>query len=199
MNARRSGERRNEQPRTRYGGRPAEQPWSAPVAVAEVADTGRHVDLAPDEATREALAKVVGVLALPRLQAAFDLARVAHDGLRVVGLVSATVAQSCVVTLEPVQSEIEETIDLVFLPPAGLPRQASAAVAKAMDADEPPELLQDGMVDLGAVATEYLILGIDPYPRKAGALLETQPADEPAARPFAALAALKKENGAKGR
>ena len=37
-------------------------------------------------------------------------------------------------------------------------------------ADEGPETLHGGVVDLGAVATEFLILGIDPYPRKPGAV-----------------------------
>ena len=32
-----------------------------------------------------------------------------------------------------------------------------------------PERLIGDVVDLGALATEFLILGLDPYPRKAGA------------------------------
>ena len=46
----------------------------------------------------------------------------------------------------------------------------------------------DGIVDLGALATEFLILGLDPYPRKPGAVFE--PPRERAADegPFAALA-----------
>ena len=36
------------------------------------------------------------------------------------------------------------------------------------------------MVDLGAVATEFLLLGIDPYPRKPGAVFEAPPAGDPA-------------------
>ena len=39
-------------------------------------------------------------------------------------------------------------------------------------ADDPPEVLHDGAVDLGAVATEFLLLGIDPYPRKPGAVFD---------------------------
>jgi uncharacterized metal-binding protein YceD (DUF177 family) len=180
--------------------RPNDRPWSAPFAVAEVPETGRRVELAPDAATRDALARLAGVLAVPRLDAAFDLARVGRDGLRVVGRVSATVEQRCVVTLDPLQSEIEEAVDLVFVPHAIAAAPASVAEVKAMDADEPPELLEDGTVDLGAVATEYLILGIDPYPRKAGALLEAPVAGgDSSSHPFAALAALKKENGGKGR
>ena len=48
------------------------------------------------------------------------------------------------------------------------------------------------MVDLGAVATEFLLLGIDPYPRKPGAVFDAPPAGDPSSHPFAALAALKK-------
>ena len=92
-------------------------PWSVPVVVAEVPETGRHVELVADDATRAAIAKAAGLLALPRLEAAFDLTRHGADGLRVAGRVSATVVQNCVVTLEPIESEIDEAVDLVFLPP----------------------------------------------------------------------------------
>ncbi len=167
-------------------------PWSLPVAVAEIPDTGRRFDLAADSQTREAVAKVAIVAAVPRLKAEFELTRHGREGLRVVGSVSATVEQNCVVTLEPMQSEIEETIDLVFappLPPAG--DKAPKEEPKALGEDF--EVLRDGMVDLGAVATEFLILGIDPYPRKPGAVFDApKPEEEPVNRPFAALAALKK-------
>jgi hypothetical protein len=48
-----------------------------------------------------------------------------------------------------------------------------------------------GRIDLGALATEFLMLAIDPYPRKPGATFEA-PAADPGGHPFAALAALKK-------
>ena len=44
-----------------------------------------------------------------------DLTRHGPDGLRLVGRVSATVVQNCVVTLEPIESRIDEAINLVFL------------------------------------------------------------------------------------
>ena len=55
-----------------------------------------------------------------------------------------------------------------------------------------PEPLVDGMIDLGALATEFLILGIDPYPRKPGIVFEAPMRRRQSAQPFAALAALKK-------
>jgi hypothetical protein len=60
---------------------------------------------------------------------------------------------------------------------------------------EPPEELIDGSVDLGAIATEFLILGIDPYPRKPGAVFTQESKGDAGARPFAALGALMKGRG----
>lgn len=166
-------------------------PWTLPVAVAEIPEAGRRFDLAPDARTRANIANVAAVLALPRLKAEFELTRQGRDGVRVVGSVSATVEQNCVVTLEPMQSEVEEAIDLVFAPPRPAPENAAANEPKVLGEDL--EILRDGVVDLGAVATEFLILGIDPYPRKPGAVFEAPNTEEKAAdRPFAALAALKK-------
>jgi uncharacterized metal-binding protein YceD (DUF177 family) len=169
--------------------------WSAPVAVAAVPETGRRLDRVADGAAREAIAKAAGLAALPRLEAGFDLTRHGADGLRVVGRVSATVVQNCVVTLEPIESEIDEAVDLVFLPDVA--PATDAVDLEALEADEPPEAIRDGVIDLGAVATEFLLLGLDPYPRKPGAVFEAPPASDPTSHPFAALAALKKGDAPK--
>ena len=64
-----------------------------------------------------------------------------------------------------------------------------------MEAGYPPEPIVDGRLDLGALATEFLILGIDPYPRKPGAVFEAPSSADRDATAFAALAALKKSDG----
>lgn len=173
--------------------------WSAPVLVTEVPDTGRHVELVPDEATRQAIAQEVRLVALPRLSATFDLTRRGTDGLRVEGRVTATVVQNCVVTLEPIESEIDEPMELFFQPEQAVETETGEeADFHPVEGKEPPEPLVDGTVDLGTIATEFLILGIDPYPRKEGAVFDAPPAGDPASHPFAALAALKKDSGSKG-
>jgi hypothetical protein len=45
------------------------------------------------------------------------------------------------------------------------------------------------------LATEFLILGIDPYPRKPGAEFAAPKAEDNREHPFAALEALKKRLG----
>jgi len=166
--------------------------WSVPVEVAAVPEAGRRLDLVADGAARDAIAKTAGLAALPRLEAGFDLTRQGADGLRVVGRIQATVVQNCVVTLEPIESQIDEVVDLLFLPDAG--PVTEAVDLEALEAHEPPEAIRDGVIDLGAVATEFLLLGLDPYPRKPGAVFVAPPAGDPASHPFAALAALKKSD-----
>ena len=171
-------------------------PWSLPVRRDDVPEAGLHRDLVADEATRAAVAAVAGAKALPRLQASFDLTRQGL-GLKLQGEVVATVAQTCVVTLEPMTSDVREAIDLFFVPAEAEPLPELDPMPDAIDPDAPegPELLINGTVDLGAVATEFLLLGIDPYPRKPGAQFAPPegPGEDPAANPFAVLAKLKPE------
>jgi len=159
-------------------------PWSVPVAVDDIPDSGLHMEIEASPEIRAAVAELANVRELPRLSAIFDISR--HgDEAHVSGRVSALVGQTCVVSLEPMESALDETIDVSFAP---------GGVA-ATGEDEPPEPLRGGSFDLGAVATEFLLLGIDPYPRKAGAKFAPPRVEEDGPRPFAALAALKKGMG----
>jgi len=171
----------------------SERLWSVPVRVDRIPEGGRDFALHADVETRQALARTAGVLDISRLDAAFDVTRAGRDGVRVSGTVSARVRQTCAVTLEPLDSDIAETVDLVFLPQDQAAASTAASHEVAPDAPDPPEPIVDGVLDLGAIATEFLILGIDPYPRKPGAVFASQePAEDAAAHPFAALAALAK-------
>lgn len=171
--------------------------WKVPVAAADIPETGRHVDLIADAPAREALARLAGVPDIPRLEAEFELTKHGRDGVRVVGHLSATVEQNCVLTLEPLENKVEEDIDLLFAPAPDAPPDAEKTVARARG-EEPPEPLRDGIVDLGAVISEFLLLGIDPYPRKPGSVFDApKPKEGQADHPFAALAALKKGNDRK--
>jgi uncharacterized metal-binding protein YceD (DUF177 family) len=163
--------------------------WSVPVNVEDIPAAGLHVEIdAPAEA-RAAVTELAAVRDVAHLSAELDLAR-RGAGVRVSGRVQARIGQTCVVTLEPVENEIDEPVDVIFAPP-----DAGAQAAAKDGSGEPPDALTDGKIDLAAVATEFLILGIDPYPRKPGAEFSTQNAEDEGDRPFAALAALKRRSG----
>lgn len=166
--------------------------WHVPVAVEDIPETGLHVELEASDAVRAALTPAAGLRSLTELKASFDLAR-RGNGVRVTGEVRAVVGQTCVVTLEPIENQVAEEVDLLFSPDAPVePELSEREIGHMADDAEPPEPLVGGVIDLGAVATEFLMLGVDPYPRKDGAeFANPAPADE-GAHPFAALAALKK-------
>src|SRR5271166_1199953 len=174
-------------------------PWLAPVTVDDIPEEGgQRFDLVADAPTRAAVARIAGLRDLARLEANFEVTRYGAGGLRVAGRVSATVGQTCVVTLEPLTDEIDAEVAVAFAPQVAAARQAgqTGSAKEAMSAKEATdetEPLIDGTIDLGVLATEFLILGLDPYPRKPDAVF--QPPQDAAAEegPFAALAALKKD------
>ena len=174
----------------------AERLWSVPLAVSEVPEIGRHIDVVADQGTRAALAKLAGLADLPRLAASFDVTPRGRGGLHVVGRVSATVGQTCVVTLEPLENDIDEAIDLVFAPTSASP-PALAGSEVEVPVEDAPEPLVGGHIDLGAIATEFLMLAIDPYPRKSDAVFHLPEAGDDSAHPFAPLATLKQKRSGK--
>ncbi len=171
-------------------------PWSVPVAVDDIPDSGMHVEIDAPAAVRAQVLAVVEGLSTVReilsLSGVFDLTQ-QGSRVHVAGHVRAKVGQTCVVTLEPIESEIDETVDVMFAPSHhGAAAQAEIDVSLERD---PPEPLAGGTVDLGALATEFLVLGIDPYPRKSDVEFAPVTIGEEGPKPFAALEALKKRLG----
>ena len=83
--------------------------------------------------------------------------------------------KNCIVSLEPLANEIEEDVDLLFMPRSAANPAAGKTEAEGYRADakrDDLEPLIGGVVDLGAIATEFLILRVDPYPRKSGVVFE---------------------------
>ena len=167
--------------------------WSVPVAVDNIPETGLHIEAEAPAEVRAQLVKLANLRDLPHLSAVFDLTR-RGGGVHVAGQVKARVGQTCVVTLEPLENDLDEPINVLFAPRLEVAAKDDGADRTAGD-EEPPEPLIEGKVDLGAVATEFLLLGIDPYPRKAGAEFVAVKTADDSARPFAALEALKKRLG----
>jgi hypothetical protein len=169
--------------------------WHIPVRLDDVPETGLHLALLANDEVRASLAAFVGLRDLSRLEAVIDVVREGR-GLRATGRIRATAGQNCVVTLEPVESEIDEAFDVRFVPAAsaGTADLGDAdASGRAGEANESPEAMVDGTADVGAVATEFLLLGIDPYPRKPGAVFDRPSEGTVGDGPFAALAKLRNQ------
>jgi uncharacterized metal-binding protein YceD (DUF177 family) len=181
-------------------------PWNVPITVAQIPDTGLHRDFEADRATREAMAEVAGLREVLSAGASLDVTPTNGGRVHITGRVRARIGQICVVTLDPIENEIDEPIDLVFAPPEQIP-DLSDLVDEAAESDtqipDPPEPIINGVIDLGRLATDALFLAVDPYPRRPDAIfLPPVEASDPEDHPFAALRALKldvKPSGAKMR
>jgi uncharacterized metal-binding protein YceD (DUF177 family) len=170
-------------------------PWSVPIAVLQIPDTGLHRDLEADQATRTAMAEVAGLREIISANASLDVTPGRDGRFHVTGRVRARIGQTCVVTLDPIENDIDEPIDLMFAPPEQIPVLADL-VDEAAESDseipDPPEPIENGFIDLGRLATDALLLAIDPYPRKPDAVFKPViTAPDPEDHPFAALKALK--------
>jgi uncharacterized metal-binding protein YceD (DUF177 family) len=169
-------------------------PWRVPIVVAQIPETGLHRDIEADPTVRDVVADMGGLREVLLAQASFDLTPMSGGRFRVAGRVRARIGQTCVVTLEEIENDIDEPVDLIFAPPEQIPEMA-ALVDEAEASDEevpdPPEPIENGVIDLGRVATDALFLAVDPYPRKGGAVFEpVVEAADPEDHPFAALRAL---------
>jgi uncharacterized metal-binding protein YceD (DUF177 family) len=169
-------------------------PWSVPIVVEQIPDTGLHREFEAGPAARAAMAEVAGLREILFARASLDAARAGGGRVHVTGRVQARIGQVCVVSLDPIENDIDEAIDLIFAPPEQIPELA-ALVDEAAESDseipDPPEPIEHGVIDLGRVATDALFLAVDPYPRKPDVVFEPPVvAEDPEDHPFAALKAL---------
>jgi len=180
-------------------------PWRAPVAVAQIPDTGLHREIEASVRVCETMAEAAGLREIRSAHASFDLTPKSGGRVHVAGFVRARVGQTCVVTLEPIENDLNEEIELVFAPQDEV-RQLADLIKEGWNSEnngedtevpDPPEAIINGIIDLGRVATDALYLALDPYPRKPGAIFEPQVTVlDPEDHPFAALKALQdKPNG----
>ncbi len=138
---------------------------SIPVPAHEVGAAGRTVSFSASEGERATLAdrfELRGVEEL-KLEGTLQPERNAEFLFR--GRLKAKVVQSCVVTLEPVESAIDEPIVLRFVPEDRAEELLAEEDFEAED-EEDFEPYTDDVIELGPPVSEYFGLSLDPYPRK---------------------------------
>jgi uncharacterized metal-binding protein YceD (DUF177 family) len=172
-------------------------PLSRPIRVDEIKDSAQGETHAA-QSELAAIAKLLELKGLERLNFIYRLNRGAGHRLRLTGRLTASATQTCVVTLEPVEASLDVLVEAEFWP-AELIEQLERS------AEEPggpgqldwPEPIVDGKIDLGPFIYETLATSLDPYPRKQGASFdwsqgEGEQGGAKESGPFAALAELKR-------
>jgi hypothetical protein len=150
--------------------------WSLKVDVAQLGGEAVRIALTSTPEQRKDLARRMKVNALEALEGEVLIQR--RPGSHIIhvkGQVKANVSQSCVVTLEPILTPIDEKIEawysdedrIISLSRARREQQGMRADAELEIAgeEEDPEPVIDGAIDVGELAAQYLSLAIDPYPR----------------------------------
>jgi len=175
------------------GGGVTDAAWGRPLALRDVARGPLRLRLSPDEATRGALARDLGLEALPALTAQVSV-RPWLDGAEILGRFEGRVVQLCSVTLDPFEQPIEGEFELKVVP-RGSPHAAQEAegggeLTVDLEAPDPPEVLDSDEIDVTGYVVEHLALEIDPFPRKPGAQFDYAPPPEDDS-PFSVLKQLK--------
>ena len=170
--------------------------------VAQAEGEPRSVTVEATEAERAALASEMGIPAIASLKASLTISEAGRGRFDVTGEVRAKLTQICVVTLDPFESELVEPVEIRFAPPEEVERAETAYAGRreedptGLDMPEPPDVIENGRIDLGRVAAEFAALALDPYPRKPGVEFESPAVEEAETEkpsPFAALAKLKQK------
>lgn len=155
---------------------------------------GDRIELIADEAERRRIAERLGLSSLERLEA-HAMLELNGPVVRARGRLKAALDQSCVVTGDPVAAHVDEPFDLMFVPE---PEPRGGEEEVELGQEECDVVFHDGAaIDLGGAIADSLALGLDPYPRSAGAeaaLKEAGVMSEAEAGPFAALAKLKRSD-----
>lgn len=147
---------------------PASLPFSHMVEIAHL-HAPLAIRLVPDEASRAAIARFAGLEAVRNFVAELDVAPMPDGSIRVTGRLEADVRPVCVVSLEAFDERIDAPIEAQFASADVAAKLARAAEEAEDESFELPDEILDGRIDLGALAVEFLILALDPYPRKPGA------------------------------
>ena len=171
------------------------------VDLERMGAAGAAVEISPSDSERAGLAKRFGFLALPIFSARVTVDRRIGGQIVVEGRLRGRIVQACVLTLDPVTQDLDETFRIVFKPDMTDDRDPESGEAVLNSQADAPEPLTGNMLDIGEIVAEQLSLAADPYPRRPGAKLEDvlpkprhggrkgQP--EQRRHPFAGLAALR--------
>ncbi|MEJ2123290.1 MAG: YceD family protein [Alphaproteobacteria bacterium] len=181
--------------------------FSRAVSVDEVASHEGRVEATPGECAE--IASICQIKRLSDFSFTYRLQPLSQGRYLLSGNVCANVTQACVITLEPVDERIDETVSVELWPEDQIPddedteRSVDNLSTAPCDDDtstaklpEIPEPIIRGKIDLGLFAADVLASALNPYPRKEGAVFSwSDPTDTPEKTgPFAALTKLRDDS-----
>ncbi len=169
--------------------------FSRPERLDTIGERERIVEIVATDDERAALATRFALLSITRLEARLGIKRT-EGGIVVKGRVTGAAVQACSVTDEPLDTQIDEPVALLFV------EQLVAEGDEVELSDDALDMvaITGGTIDLGEAAADTLALSIDPFPRgpnAAAALAAAGVISEDEFRPANAFSDLKAKLAAK--
>ncbi|HTR86819.1 MAG TPA: DUF177 domain-containing protein [Reyranella sp.] len=181
--------------------KPAKSELERIVDLDRMGPGGTALEIAASDSERAALANRFGFLGLPAFSARVTVDRRPGGQVVLEGRLRGRIVQACILTLDPVTQELDETFRIVFKQDLAEERDPESGEAVLSAQTDAPEPLQGNLLDVGEIIAEQLSLSADPYPRRPGVKLEDvlpkprrggrPPREEQKKHPFAELAALR--------
>ena len=147
--------------------------FSRPFSIETLGEDEAVERIEASEAERNAVARRLSLVSVDRLAAVLRVGRSAGQGeISVAGHFEAEVTQTCVVSLQPLDRRLSEDFSALY---ALTPADGGDAGPVDVDAaaDDPPETLGPGGLDLGEAVVQQLAIALDPYPRGDDATLDS--------------------------
>jgi uncharacterized metal-binding protein YceD (DUF177 family) len=177
--------------------------WSDKIDVQHIKGQKERFALKPDAALCQTIADFIGIEALSDLEAVLYIHKMPKRYLyKVTGNIKATLTQQCVVSLEPVKTTITDDslegwysndTNVIALEKAKRLKIAETqkdAEFPIMNDEDDPDIIEDNMIDLGALALEYLVMNIPLFPRADQAKIAPEYVEDEKKNPFAVLQGL---------
>jgi len=144
------------------------------------------------------IAETCGLLGADRFLAVVQFKRWRGDGISVSGNIKSEFIQKCIVSLDPIQQELDVDFETKLVPVGSklaiAMEMADGEMIMDFDGDDPPDTFEGREVDVWKIIIEHFNLSIDAYPRASSAQLP-EPIEEldakPSSSPFSALGSLK--------
>ncbi len=159
--------------------------WSYLVKIEELGNNPKTFNFKADEQQRIDMARRFGIVSVESAQASVTLQPIGGGSIHAIGSVSADVTQSCVVSLMPVQTHAEDEFEGWFgdknkalsFAKAKSDREAKKGQTEIEILEESvdPEPIINGKIDIGELATQYLSLALEPFPKIEGVAYEFGP------------------------
>lgn len=162
-----------------------------PIPVDRIGPAWQVHKIAAEPPERAALAERFSLVEIGTLTAELRVRRIrAGQYVALEGSFTASVIQSCVVTLEPVPAALSESFTMSFGPIDGSIRPRTDVIDLDPSEDE-PDPIEGNEIDLGEAVAQHLALALDPYPRSEHAVIPeaytTTEEDEVMTNPFTSI------------